>query len=211
MKEFNLEAKRRTKLTHGETNRLRREGKVPGVYYFHREDPIPVYVEKKDLIKLIHLKAHIINLNIGRKKYKVIIRGLQHHPVTDDIIHVDFMGVTEKEIIEVEVPVHIKGEARGVKEFGGILEQHLWSLDVKCEADRIPDSIDIDVSELNVGDTVYVSDLKLEGIKILNPLSAAIVSVVRPAGVSEEAIKEGEVEEAEVEEETPEGKKEKPE
>lgn len=199
MKEFNLEAKRRTGLTRGETNRLRREGKVPGVYYFHKEEPIPVYVEKKELVKLIHSKAHIISLSIGRKKYKVIIRGLQHHPVTDDIIHVDFMGVTEKEVIEVEVPVHLKGEARGVKEFGGILEQHLWSLSIKCEADKIPDSVDIDVSELNIGDTVYVSDLKLEGIKILNPPSAAIVSVVRPAGVSEEAVEEV-AEEAEVKE-----------
>jgi len=205
MKEIVLKAKKREILTKGETNKLRGDGKVPGIYYFHKEKPIPLYVDKKDLIKVIHKKTHMITLKLDNKTHKALIRELQHHPITDEIIHVDFMGVTAKEIIEVEVPIHVVGTSIGVKEFGGILEQHLWSLKIKCEADMIPDAIEIDVTQLNLGDAIYVRDLKLENLQILTPQDVAIVSIVKPTGAAEAEV--GVVEE-EVTEESAEEEKE---
>lgn len=202
--EYKLNSILRTEFKRSTTRKLRREGMVPAVYYYHKEKPVHLAVNLKELKEAIESGAHIFDLTMGKKSHKAVLREVQHHPVTDEIIHVDFMGVSLEETITIKVPVHITGTAVGVKTYGGVLEQHLWEVEVKCKTANIPDYITVDVSHLNIGDSIKAGDIHLEGLEVLTPHSAAIVSVVPPTGARAEEVKPAEevVGEAEEEEKT---------
>jgi large subunit ribosomal protein L25 len=189
MTEYKLNSTLREDFKRSTTRQLRREGKIPAVYYHHHEKPIHLAVDLKELRNALHSGAHIFDLSLGKKSHKAILRDLQHDPLTDEIIHADFMGVALDEFITIKVPVHITGIAIGVKTFGGVLEQHLWDLEVKCKTIDIPEAVTIDVTNLNIGDAIKAGDLKLEKIEILTPTSASIVSVVQPTGAKVEEAK----------------------
>jgi large subunit ribosomal protein L25 len=203
MANYKLNTELRAEIHKSVNKRLRREGKIPAVYYFHRESPIPLSVDLKELKGAIHSGAHIIELQMGNKTHICILRTLQHNPVTEEITHADFMGITLKEDITVDVPIIIEGTAIGVKDFGGVLAQQLWDIEVKCKATDIPDSYTVNVSNLNIGDSISVADITVaEKVEILTPASSSIVSVVKATGmkVDEEAVEEGEEGEEGVEE-----------
>lgn len=201
MIEHKLNSILRTDLKRSATRQLRREGKVPAVYYYHHEQPLNLAIDLKELKAALQTGAHIFNLSLGKKSHKAILRELQHDPITDEIIHADFMGVSLDEYITINVPIHIKGVAEGVKTYGGVLEQHLWELEVKCKTANIPDAITLDVTPLKVGDSIRAGEIHLEGVEVLTSHTAAIVSVVQPTGakVEEEAkpAEEAEAEQAE--------------
>lgn len=203
MANYKLNTELRSEIHKSVNRQLRREGKIPAVYYFHREEPIPLSVDLKELKGAIHSGAHIIELHMGDKKHICILRDLQHNPVTEEIIHADFMGITLKEDITVEVPIEVTGTPIGVKDFGGVLAQQLWEVEVKCKATDIPDGFTIDASDLNIGDSISVADLKAEKVEILTSPSSSIVSVVKATGmkIEEEEIAEEEEEAEETEEE----------
>jgi len=186
MLEFKLNSEPRPDLQKGATKRLRRAGKIPAVYYFHHTSPVAIVLDQKELITALHSKAHVYDLQIGKKSHKCILRKVQYDPVSDAILHVDFMGVSMDELITVSVPIRVTGTAVGVKTFGGILEQHLWELQVKCKATDIPDTITLDVTDLNLGQSINAGQIKLEGVTILTAPTASIVSVVQPTGAKEE-------------------------
>jgi large subunit ribosomal protein L25 len=198
MANYKLNTELRTDIHKRVNKQLRQAGKIPAVYYFHQESPIPLSVDLKELKNAIHSGAHIIELHMGEKKHICILRELQHNPVTDEIIHADFMGITLKEDITVNVPVVIEGTAVGVKDFGGVLAQQLWEIEVKCKATDIPDSFVVEVSNLNIGDSISVADLSVEKAEILTSVSSSIVSVVKATGMAiEEEVEEAEEEEGE--------------
>lgn len=194
MANYKLLADLRTDLHKRVNKQLRNEGKIPAVYYFHREKPLPLAVNLKELRNAIHSGAHIIELQMGNKKHISIIRDLQHDPVSDEIIHADFMGITLQEDITVDVPIVIEGSAIGVKDFGGVLAQHLWEIEVKCKATDIPDNFTVNVSNLNIGDSITVGDLVVpEHVEILTPSNSSVVSVVKATGLKlEEELEAGE-------------------
>jgi len=206
MAENKLNAEVRTDLQKGATKRMRRVGMVPAVYYHHNEKPVALSLKLDELKAALHSSTHIYDLSIDKKGHKCIVRSVQFDPISEEIIHADFMGVSLEETVTVNIPIHVTGTAVGVKTFGGILEQHLWELTVKCKASQIPDGVTIDVTELNLGDSIGANSIKLEGVEILTPSSASIVSVVKPTGIKaeeEEAAKvEGEEGEAEATAET---------
>ncbi len=193
MIEYKLNSEVRNDFKRSVTRQLRREGKIPAVYYYHHEKPIHLALDLKELRNAIHSGAHIFDLQLGKKSHKCILRDVQHDPVTDEIIHADFMGVSLDEYITVKVPVHLVGTAVGVKTFGGVLEQHLWEMEVKCKTVNIPDAITIDVTELNLGDSIKAGQIKLENVEILTPPTTSVVSIVQATGAKvEEAPKEAE-------------------
>ncbi len=112
------------------------------------------------------------------------------------------MGVSLEEMVTVSIPINVTGTAIGVKTFGGILEQHLWELEVKCKVSQIPDRVTIDVTNLNLGDSINAGSLNIEGVEILIPATTSIVSVVKPTGTKaeEEVAKEEVTEEVGAEE-----------
>lgn len=191
---------------------LRREGKIPGIYYIHGEESVPLTLEAKQVTSTIASKPALISLTMddGSKK-EAVIRQVQRDPVTASITHVDFMGITRGVKITVAVPVRLEGEPEGIK-LGGILEHTVRELEIECMPRNMPDTLVVDVSGLELGDSVHVRDLSYENIRILTLEDVAIASISLPkvvVEVTEEEVEEVE-EAAEAEAPTDTGKAEEP-
>ena len=176
-----LEANERKSTLKADTNKIRREGRVPGVLYSRHIEPIKVDVEENSIKPLVFTaKTHLISLKLkGREDQECVIKEVQFDPVTDKIIHFDLMALTRGETIEIDIPVQLKGSAIGVKE-GGIIQYLLHKLEVECLPKDIPEHIEVDISNLNIGDAIHVEDIKIENVTILNSPESTIVSVVHP-------------------------------
>ena len=189
---------------------MRRQERIPAVVYGKGLN-LALAIDKKELkyLRQHHFSENVIlNLVIadkkGAKTVPTLLKDYQLDPLTDEVLHLDFIKVSMTEKIEVEVPVEIKGEPKGVKE-GGSLERVLWNIRVKCLPKDIPQNITIDVSELDIGDSIHVSDLTLPpGVEFVSEATEVVVTVAAP--VKEEEI----VEAAEAPAEEPEVIKEKP-
>ena len=195
MRQLNLTLNERVELGKNKVKKLRKKGFIPGIIYGKGEN-LPVYGKFAEVFKILkesERESILINFHVNGETQKSglgIIREIQRDPVTDQYIHFDLMEIDLAKEIEVEVKVVLIGEAKGVKYQGGILEQHLREISIRCLPTAIPDHIEVDVSELEIGDVVKVSDLKLkEGIKILENPEEVIVSVVAPE-IEEEEVEE---------------------
>ena len=140
--------------------RIRQAGRVPAVIYGHKQDVVPITLSRDDVWHMIKAASRLAELDLGTKTETVLIRDVQWDNLGKDILHLDFARVSAEELIETDVNIEIRGHAPGVAE-GGILEQIVHSLTVKCPAGAIPDSIKVDVSHLGVDQGVYVRDLSL--------------------------------------------------
>lgn len=197
--------------------KLREEGLVPAVVYKKGEDTINLKIDRKILTKALHTDAGenvIIKLHIdGAKKRKertVILKDIQKDPLKDRLLHVDFQEISLTETLKVKVPIASKGESIGVKQEDGVLQHVLWEVEIECLPTNIPERIEVDISGLNVGDSIHVKDIKVpEGVKILEDMEAVVFSVEHAKKVEDiiAAPAEGEIAEPEVIRE----KKEKPE
>lgn len=186
MSELLVNANIRPLSSKGAVNQLRRDGNVPGIYYAKGIDPIAIYVTERALKPLVFTaETHIINLKIDEtEERKSILKNIQFDPVTDRVIHFDLQGISADQEIEIEVPVVLTGQAKGVRE-GGIVQHTTHKLSIACLPGDIPEHISIDVTELSLGNSVHVRDLKLEKVKFLHSEDQIIVSVVMPRAVVE--------------------------
>jgi len=199
MESIVLEANERKIIDKKNRNALRNEDRVPGELYSKRIDPLSIDVARKAINPLVYTaKAHIISLKVdGHEEHECVIKDIQFDPVTDKVVHFDLYGLTRGETIELEVPLQFIGSAIGVKE-GGILQENLHKLNIECFPKDIPQSLEVEVSNLQVGDSIHVSDLKFENIEILNPADTIVVAVAvpkveaEPEAVDEEAEIDGE-------------------
>jgi large subunit ribosomal protein L25 len=170
---------------------MRKEGLIPCVYYSKGNDAIAFVAPELELNSLVFTSdTHLIHLKIDdMEQLDCIIKDVQFDPVTDRVIHIDFMGITYGQVLELQVPVALIGTPEGVKQ-GGLLQHYLHKLDVECLPRNIPEHLKIEVTNLKVGDTIHVRDLEFENIKILNAEDAAVVSVTvtRITPEEEEAI-----------------------
>jgi large subunit ribosomal protein L25 len=179
---------------------VRRDGKVPGVYYYHGQQSIAFSVDKKNLAAVLQQESTLIDIVIdGKDKKKCIMRELQVNPVTLAPIHLDLMGIKLTEKIHITVPVHVTGTPAGVKE-GGILNHFIRELEIECLPTDIPDIIQVDVSELEIGDSIGLTDLELENVRIIGDLDKTIATVTPPKILEEEEEEEEELLEGELEE-----------
>ncbi|MBA2626774.1 MAG: 50S ribosomal protein L25 [Gemmatimonadales bacterium] len=183
--QVNLEAASRTSTGKGAARSLRREGKVPAVIYGHGREPEALVVDAPALGRMlvgISAASTVVDVTVdGRAPVKAIIREIQRSPVRPaDIIHVDLYEIHADEKITVEVPVHLTGTADGVRNFGGVLDHILRTLELEVFPGDIPGSIDIDVTELGIGMSLYVRDIKVEKAEILNDADLPVVTVVAP-------------------------------
>jgi large subunit ribosomal protein L25 len=222
-----LNAKLREEAGKGPSRRDRSAGMVPAVLYGEEEAARHILLDYKEFYPVIHTAAGgnvIIDLAIEwahSADCKAIIKEIQYHPVRRDILHVDFQHISMNKEITVLVPVEAVGTPEGVKK-GGILEMIHREVEVTCLPANIPDVIELDVSALEVGDSLQVGDLKVTDAEITDDPEATVVTILAPTKVEiptpaeaeeEEALAEGEAEEgAEGEEAKPEeGSEEKPE
>lgn len=180
--------------------RLRYRGQLPAVVYGEGVASVACSVDQRTLINLLrsHGRNAIISLSAGDTSQSTIIKDIQYHPVRDEILHVDFHRIDLTRKIVVEVPIHATGSAVGVRIGEGILEQMLHDLEVECLPTEIPDHIEIDVSDLDIGDSLHVSDIVVQGddFSIVTDSDRTVFAVAAPTLVIEE--EEGEVEDEEL-------------
>tara|TARA_B110000263_G_scaffold246205_1_gene256917 strand:- start:209 stop:883 length:675 start_codon:yes stop_codon:yes gene_type:complete len=179
--EFNLNINKRDLMNKGGRRRALKEGKVPGVYYSHdSKDSIPFYIETTELNKAQKADTQIFNISVGSKKRTVLFKSIQYHPVTDDIMHIDLYGIKMDQMVSVSVTLNITGSAKGVVE-GGILVQSLNEIELECLPADIPSNIDIDITHLDMGDSLRCSDVELDEKLIMKTAEEQIIiSVTHP-------------------------------
>lgn len=179
--EFTLEVTKRDSVSKNEIKQMRKEGKVPGIYYSHdSKNSIPFYIERQVLRQAYKSGARIFNINVGSKKRTVIFKSVDYHPVTDQVLHVDLYGVKMDQAVTISVELKLTGSAQGVVE-GGILVQGLNELEIDCLPMDIPEFLEVDISNLNLGDSLRVADLQLdEKFAIKSSEEQIIASVTHP-------------------------------
>ena len=175
-KEHGTSAARRTRL----------QNKVPAVVYHSGIEATPLSVDKISLNKALRTGQMIFEVNIEDKNQFVLVKEIQYHPVTDEIIHIDFQKVKEDEKISLEVAIRSTGEAQGVK-LGGLLVQMLNSVTVKCRPAEIPEFLEIDVTDMEMSTNLFVKDITLPSdVEMITAQDIAVVSVQEPKQESEE-------------------------
>ncbi|UCH66033.1 MAG: 50S ribosomal protein L25 [Ignavibacterium sp.] len=193
MEKVKLEATERKNISKHNRKTVRYSGRVPGIFYSKHVEPIAIEVPQQLINSLVFTaKTNLISLILeDHDEYECVIKDVQFDPVTDKILHFDLLGVTRGEKIQLDVPVQILGNAVGVKE-GGILQQNLHKFDVECLPRHIPQFLNIDVTELKLGDSIHVGALSFENVTILNPEDTVVVAVTHPKVEKEVEVEEGE-------------------
>jgi large subunit ribosomal protein L25 len=186
-----LKSARREGVGKGVARRLRSAGTVPAVYYGRGEQPISLSVHVRELEGILHAAAGsnvIVDLQVEGGEVaerKAILREIQRHPVRGNILHVDLQHISLTEKITVEVEVHLTGMPVGVKDEGGILEHLLREVELECLPTDIPSHITVDVSHLNINESIHVSDLKVENAEVLTESDRTVATVVPPTVLEE--------------------------
>lgn len=176
-----------------EARRLRRDGKLPGIVYGHKEEPLPIAVDAHALGLLLEHGAHLVELQLNGNAQPVLIKDVQFAHLGTDAVHVDFVRVARDERVTVMVPLDLRGTPAGVNE-GGLLEHDMVDIEIECLATEIPDSIRVNVSELRLGESLHVREVELPaGIKAVSSPDA-IVCTVRAKKAEAEAVAEEEEE-----------------
>ena len=212
---FELNAERREATGKGFSRRLRREEKVPGIVYGGDSEPENITLSHHEMLHNLENEAfysHILDLKLDGKSQQVILKDLQRHPAKPFITHVDLLRVKKDTEIHVHVPLHFINEEKceGIKTGGGILNRILTEVEISCLPAKLPEFIEVDVLNLNVGESIHLTELQIpEGVKLLalghgdESHDTAVVTVQLPRAAaasddaSEEAASEGDSENTE--------------
>ncbi len=207
---LNLPAETRERAGKGASRALRREGRVPAVVYGGKEEPLSIHIEEKLLVKQLssgHFLNSIVEIQVGGKKLRTLPKDVAFHPVTDRPLHADFLRLSKDSTVNVNVPVVFANEedSPGLKR-GGVLNVVRHELELICDGNKIPEEIAIDVTGLDIGDSIHISSVTLpEGsTSAITDRDFTIATIIAPSGLRSEegdnAKTEGEAEgEAEAE------------
>ncbi len=182
MQEINFLAEIRESVGKGAARKSRARGYIPAVFYEKNKPSISIELSAKEFentYRKLKSRNALVNLNIDGKDRKALLRDVQYDPLDGHILHADFYGIAENQEITVSVPVHFVGTAVGIKE-GGILQTIIREMDISCIASQIPEAINVDISAMEIGDSIHVSDLDFKGIKILTAPQRTIATMIRP-------------------------------
>src|SRR5213594_2489662 len=194
MKSVTLNALPRSLARRAGAKKLRAEGRIPAVIYGRQAQPQNLEVNAKEMQTLMH---HSISENLlvdlevkddARPKRLALVQEVQHHPLSGQVLHVDFHEVAENEKVTVMVPVETVGEAVGVKTGGGVLEHVLFKVKARALPKDLPESLTVDVSHLNIGQAVHLGEIKApEGVEIIGDKQIPVIAVAAPRTEEEEA------------------------
>ena len=178
---YKLEIENRKSVGKKATKEIRRAGKIPSVLYYKGEKPVSISIDKQLLNQAIKSDQRIYEVEIDSESQYVMIKEAQYHPITDEIIHVDFMRVRRSEKMTISVPITLVGKPAGVTE-GGILSQSMTQIEISCFPTNVPDSIEVNVDHLDINSSVSVSDVTVddEDIEIISASDLSIASVIPP-------------------------------
>jgi len=175
-KTLTLQAELRDRIGSKGAAAVRKRGRIPGIVYGHKKDPVAISLDAHDFVEGLKHGLRLIDVTIDGDTQKMLIKALQHDHLGRTIVHVDLMRIDVTERIEVEVPVELKGVAKGTHD-GGVVESHIDHLDVECLAIEIPASIVVPIKELGVGESIKAGDIKLPaGVKLVTPAESYVVS-----------------------------------
>ncbi|MDE2435071.1 MAG: 50S ribosomal protein L25/general stress protein Ctc [Sphingomonadales bacterium] len=189
---LNLPAETRDRAGKGASRALRRDGRVPAVIYGGNEEPLAIHVEEKLLIKQLgtgHFFNSIVEVEVGGKTLRTLPKDVAFHPVNDRPLHADFLRLAKDAKVHVNVPVVFANEdaSPGLKR-GGVLNVVRHELELVCEGDKIPDDVQIDVTGLDVGDSIHISHVKLPvgSASAITDRDFTIATIVAPSGLRSE-------------------------
>ncbi len=187
MRQVVLTSFRREKTGKEIAKKLRKKGLIPAIIYGPHINPIPISVKFSELESILNKhkgETLLFNLEIinGESfKIQAILKEYQTDPITDKIIHIDFLAIHEKNLITIDVPLEFIGKPIGITK-GGVLEILLHELSIECLPSNIPDKIQVDITNLDIGDVLHVKDIKVpEGIRIAEDLEKTVVTIVTEA------------------------------
>lgn len=218
MKTMKLDTEYRETSGKGAARKLRGSGSVPAVLYGHNEETIPLSVSEAELRKVFasNWETAILNLAVTGKVTKecdAIIKDVQQHPITGNVLHVDFQLIQRGTKIKLTVPVTLTGEPPGVKVEGGVLDHGLRDLSIRCLPRHIPEGVEIDVGGLGIHDSIHIRDIidAHPDLEFLDDLEATLANVLPPKVEAEPSTELEEEEESDEPEVIAKGKEEKPE
>lgn len=189
MANLKLLAKKRTEAGTSNVRRLRLQGKIPGIFYFHGEKNISLIFDEKELYPVVRSETPLIDLTVGKETMPCVIRDVQYDPINGKILHVDLMGISFTETLRTTVSIHLSGIPIGVKLSGGILQQLLREVEIEVLPADLPEKIEVDVSQLNVNDHISIGDIKREKITFLHDDNEHIAIVSPPSVAEAEPVK----------------------
>ncbi|MFH1005873.1 MAG: 50S ribosomal protein L25 [Candidatus Latescibacterota bacterium] len=183
--ELVMHANQREETGKGYCKRLRQQGIIPGVLYGPGEDPTSIEIDRKQLEELLHAggQTSMVTLMLGRERKhtrKTIVRDLQYDPVRGVLIHADFQHISMTQTIHVEIPISVVGIPEGVRNADGILDHTMHSVELSCLPTEIPDHVEVDVTELGLGQSIHVADLLEKESRITSDPERIVLSVVMP-------------------------------
>ena len=181
---------------------IRKSGKIPSVLYYKGEEPMRISIDKQVLYQAIKSDQRIYEMDIKNESQYVMIKEIQYHPVTDEMIHVDFMRVRRSEKMTISVPITLIGKPVGVTE-GGILSQAMNQIEISCYPTNVPEHIEVDVEHLELNSSVSVADVSVddEDIDILSAADLNVASVIPPAAEEEPVLTDEEISDEDVSDE----------
>ena len=207
MDQFEISGQPRDVMGKGASRRLRRAGKVPGILYGGGKEPLLIQIDHNELFQRLRQEAfysHILTLKVDGKTDSVVLKALQRHPWKAQIMHVDLLRIDEKAELTMRVPIHFLNEEKclGVRTSGGVIQHLLTELEVSCLPKDLPEYIEVDVEDLDIGDTILIGHLQMpDGVRLVTLLhggdpTQSLVSVQIPKIIVEEVETTEEDEEA---------------
>ena len=186
MEQILIRADKRDVKGKGVARKLRTDGKIPAVLYGRGLEAVSITVLSKDWEKLGKQQRRNVIFDMelhGDKDVEnrpVMVKEIQKGFLGGKVLHIDFLQVSMERMIEVEIPIHLKGKSKGEIN-GGIIEIHLRSMRVECLPTQIPEEIAVDISDLEIGDSFHVNEISISGVKLLEGADVAIVTIIPPA------------------------------
>ena len=175
-KELLLKAEVREQKGSKASKKVLRNGRIPAIVYGRKQEPVSISLDAHDFVEGLHHGHRLIDVQIGSKKQKTIVKALQYDHLGKNVVHADLMRVDVREMVKITVPLELKGTAQGVNE-GGIIEEHTDHIEVECRPTEIPEIIVVSVKNLNVGDAIHAGDIALpEGVKLISSADTLVVS-----------------------------------
>ena len=177
MKSVSINGIARVNLGKSFAKKLRNEENIPCVIYGGNESPIHFYSHSNEFRKIVYTAdVYLIDVKVGEETVRTVMGDIQFHPVTDKILHIDFIRIFDNKEVKINVPVNIFGNSIGVRN-GGRLTQNMRSMKIEAFAKNLPETIEIDITNLKIGQSVRVSDMELSDVTFLNNSNDVIVAV----------------------------------
>ena len=183
---YKLDIENRDSVGKKSTKEIRREGKVPSTLYFKGEEPESIAVEKLKLYQALKSDQRIYEVELKGESQYVMVKAVQYHPVTDEILHLDFMRVRRSEKMTISVPLVLVGKPIGVTE-GGILSQALNQIEISCFPTNVPEQIEVNIDDMELNSSISIADVTYddEEVDIISAEDINVASIAAPAAEEE--------------------------